>query len=166
MFCPKCGTGGQRVDAYCKRCGEWLPDMSGFARRALWGQGIEPEQKIKTMLIWQSLSAALALFSALALFVRGSDAGGAKSIVYIVAGICLVITVMQLDNFFVSLRMRQNFKRSRSDAERAIEPLAEVNASLFNSPDATAELAATRGAGEATTQRLETEDARLSEQGK
>lgn len=156
MFCSKCGTGGQKADAYCKRCGEWLPDMPGFARRALWGQGIRPEQRIKSMLIWQAVSTVLALFSAIALLANGSNAGDAKKLVYIVSSICFVIAAVQVDNFFVGMRMRQTFKRSRSDAEHAIEPQAESGASLIKPPD-TEELIGTRGAREATTRRLERE---------
>ena len=156
MFCPKCGADGQKADAYCKRCGEWLPDMPGFARRALWGQGIKPEQRIKTMLIWQAVSTVLALFSGIALLMYGRDAGNAKKLVYIVSSICLVIAAIQVDNFFVGLRMRRTFRRSRADAEHAIEPQAQSGASLVKPPDA-AELTGTRGAREVTTRRLEAE---------
>ena len=156
MFCPKCGADGQKADAYCKRCGEWMPDMSGFARRALWGQGIKPEQRIKTMLIWQAVSTVLALFSAIALLANGRNAGTAKKLVYIVSSICFVIAAVQVDNFFVGLRMRRTFKRSRADEEHAIEPQAESSASIIKSSDA-ADLTVTQGAREATTRRLETE---------
>lgn len=162
MFCPQCGTDGQKADAYCKRCGEWLPDMPGFARRALWGQGIKPEQRIKTMLIWQAVSTVLALFSAIALLANGWNAGNAKKLVYIVSSICFVIAAVQVDNFFVGLRMRQTFKRSRSDAEHAIGPVVESGASLIKSPD-TAEFTGTPGAREATTRRLDAKRTSVTE---
>ncbi|MBD0327523.1 MAG: hypothetical protein ICV68_13890 [Pyrinomonadaceae bacterium] len=165
MFCPQCGADDQKVDAYCKRCGVWLPDMPGVVRRALWGQGIKPEQKIKMMLIWQALSFFLALSSAIALFASGSSTGNSKKLVYTVAWMCLSIAGLQLDSFFVALRMRQNFKHSRSDAERAIKPLAESDASLENSSD-TAELADARGAREVTTRRLETKQIGIPERDK
>lgn len=161
MFCPKCGADGQKADAYCKRCGEWLPDMPGIIRRALWGQGIKPEQRIKTMLIWQAISTVLALFSAIALLAHGSNAGDAKKLVYIVSSICFVIAAIQVDNFFVGLRMRQTFKRSRSDADRAMEPSAESGAPSFKSPGA-AGITSARGAVEATTRRLNAERTRAT----
>jgi hypothetical protein len=162
MFCPKCGADGQKADAYCKRCGEWLPDMPGIIRRALWGQGIKPEQRIKTMLIWQALSTVLALFSAIALLANGWKAGDAKKLVYIVSSICFVIAAIQVDNFFVSLRMRQTFKRSRSDADRAMGPSAEPGARPFKLPGAE-EITSARGTVEDTTRRLNAERTRATE---
>ena len=26
IFCARCGAPGQKVEAYCRSCGEWLPD--------------------------------------------------------------------------------------------------------------------------------------------
>ena len=155
MFCPQCGADGQKAGAYCKRCGDWLPDMPGIIQRALWGQGIKPEQKIRIMLVRVAVSAALALFSAVALFVVGLDVGNAKTLVYIVAGICLIIFAVQLDGFFVGLRMKRDFKRSRVDSERIIDPRPQPNESPFESPDVT-QLTGARGANEATTRRLDT----------
>ena len=105
------------------------------------------------MLIWQAVSTALALFSAIALLANGSNAGNAKKLVYIVSSFCFVIAAIQVDNFFVGLRMRQTFKRSRSDAEQAIEPQAESGTSLSKPPD-TEEFI---GARDVTTRRLERE---------
>jgi hypothetical protein len=157
MFCPKCGADGQMADAYCKRCGEWLPDMPGIIRRALWGQGIKPEQRIKTMLIWQAVSTALALFSGVILLANGANAGGARRIVYIVSSICFVIAAIQVDNLFVGLRMRQTFKRSRSDVDSAMRSPAESGARLFKSRDAAELSAGAQVAREATTRSLDTE---------
>jgi hypothetical protein len=156
MFCPQCGAEGQRADAYCKRCGAWLPDMPGIIRRALWGQGIKPEQKIKMMLTWQALSILLALCSAITLLASGSSGGGSKMLVYVVACMCLAIAGLQLDSFFVTLRMRQNLRLSRMDAERAVEPSAASGAPADKSYDVS-------GAGESTTRRLDTERTRLSQ---
>ncbi len=47
VFCPKCGIEGQQANAYCKRCGEWLPDMTGKQSRIDVIGGKTPEQKLK-----------------------------------------------------------------------------------------------------------------------
>ena len=26
IFCARCGAAGQKVESYCRSCGEWLPD--------------------------------------------------------------------------------------------------------------------------------------------
>ena len=28
MYCPQYGAGNQNAKAYCKSCGEWLPDIT------------------------------------------------------------------------------------------------------------------------------------------
>jgi hypothetical protein len=117
MFCPACGADGQRPDAYCKRCGGWLPDTVGLARRALWGQGTTPEQKVNTMLVRDGVSAILALFSAIALYLSLPDS--ANWVVKIIIGVSLLIAGIQLDSFMIGFRLRQDFKRIHSDAGTA-----------------------------------------------
>ena len=42
MFCPKCGSGGQRAESYCKRCGEWLPEADALGLKPS-DQEIQPD---------------------------------------------------------------------------------------------------------------------------
>lgn len=119
MFCPKCGAGEQHADAYCKRCGEWLPEHVGIARRALWGEGIAPEKKLKSVLVRQTLSALLALASAIVLFMTGANLDNASSRLKVVALLCLLVAGMQLDGFFLTLRIYRNLRHNRVDADRS-----------------------------------------------
>ena len=65
MYCSTCGTDSQSVNAYCKRCGEWLPDIKG--RRGMAFGGETPQQNLFNGLFMSALSTAAALFSAIAL---------------------------------------------------------------------------------------------------
>jgi hypothetical protein len=151
VFCPSCGAEGQSADSYCKRCGDWLPERVGFIRRALWGQGTTPEQKIGTMLIRDAVTAALALSSAIALYLSSAD-GGASLIVKIIIGVSLLIAVAQIDSFMVGFRLRQTLKQIRSDATLATRSPAELESSAhFN----TAQLDSAKTAREDTTKPLE-----------
>ena len=64
MFCPNCGAADQSPNAYCKRCGEWLADKRSFGGRG----ASKPEQRMTSMIVFNGLSAVLALFSAIALY--------------------------------------------------------------------------------------------------
>lgn len=121
MFCPNCGADEQHTDAYCKRCGEWLPEASGIVRRALWGESITPERRLKAILVRQGLSAVLAFASTIILLTCVSSAGGSSTLVKVIAALCGLIGAMQADGFFVALRLRQSLKRNRDRADRAAQ---------------------------------------------
>jgi hypothetical protein len=67
MFCPICGADSQRPKAYCRRCGEWLPDIKGRTGIAFGGE--TPQQNVFTGLFINALSTLAALFSAIALYI-------------------------------------------------------------------------------------------------
>ena len=117
MFCPKCGAAEQSAKAYCKRCGEWLPEMGARTGRGFGGE--TPEQNIFTTLFFSALSSLAALFSAVALYATHTDGG--KWSVYFAAGVCLCIAAWQASSFAVGLKLRRRYKRGRSEAARADE---------------------------------------------
>jgi uncharacterized membrane protein YvbJ len=69
MFCPSCGADGQAANAFCKRCGDWLPE---FKRRSSAFGGETPQQNVFMGLFMSALSAVVALFSAIALSPQSS----------------------------------------------------------------------------------------------
>ena len=86
MFCPSCGADSQTANAYCKRCGAWLPE---FKHRSSAFGGETPQQNIFTGMFMSALSAIVALFSAIALYATylGSDA---KWSIYLAAAFCFM----------------------------------------------------------------------------
>jgi uncharacterized membrane protein YvbJ len=48
MFCPKCGADDQGAESYCKRCGEWLPDLDAIRRPGLFRKRTREEKIRKT----------------------------------------------------------------------------------------------------------------------
>ncbi len=119
MFCPACGAEGQRADAYCTRCGEWLPNIRSLARRR--GRGSStPEERITKMLVFSALSVAFGLFSAIALYATYLGSGDSKWSVYLAAAFCLVIAIYQAVNFFYALELRQRMKRGRNQSGREV----------------------------------------------
>ena len=115
MFCPGCGAESPSAEVYCKRCGEWLPDIK--SQRVKWG-GETPEQHLKVMLFLNGFSAVSALFSAIVLYAtylgRG---GGMNGAVALTAALCVSISAWQISAFVIGLKLRRRLKRGRGDKE-------------------------------------------------
>src|SRR5262245_29274387 len=109
MFCPMCGADSQSPKAYCRRCGEWLPDIRGRGGIAFGGE--TPQQNVFTGLFINALSAFAALFSAIALYVTYLGSGEAKWSIYVAAAACLCIAGWQASSFIVGFKLRQRLKR-------------------------------------------------------
>jgi len=116
MFCPACGAADQSPNAYCKRCGEWLADKKSFGGRG----ASKPEQRITSMIVFNGLSALLALFSAIALYATYLNTPEAKWSVYAAGACCFVIAIHQMISMGFALELKVRLKRGQSDAGRAI----------------------------------------------
>ena len=112
MYCPKCGASKQTPKAYCKSCGEWLPELNTKTRHTFGGE--TPQQIVTTNLFMSAISTLAALFSGLALYITYLPSGDAKWSVYIAAAFCLYIAGWQGSSFFITLRLRQRLKQSRT----------------------------------------------------
>lgn len=114
MFCPGCGADGQTATAYCKRCGDWLPE---FKRRSNAFGGDTPQQNVFTGLFMSALSAVVALFSAIALYATYLGTDEAKWSIYVAAAFCLCIAGWQVSSFVVGLKLRRRRNRARAGLE-------------------------------------------------
>jgi hypothetical protein len=111
MFCPACGAADQSPNAYCKRCGEWLTDKRSFGGRG----ASKPEQRITSMIVFNGLSALLALFSAIALYATYLNTPEAKWSVYVAGACCFVIAIHQMISMGFALELKLRLKRGQSD---------------------------------------------------
>jgi hypothetical protein len=110
IYCPACGADNQSAEAYCKRCGEWLPDIE--SRTASFG-GETPQQNLFTSLFMSAVSTIAALVSAIALYATYLGSGEAKWSVYVAAAFCLCIAGWQGSSFAVTMKLRRRLKKSR-----------------------------------------------------
>ena len=117
MFCPACGVADQSLNAYCKRCGEWLADKKSFGVRS----ASKPEQRITTMIVFNGLSGLLALFSAIALYATYLNTPEAKWSVYAAGACCGVITIHQFISCAFALELKLRLKRTHTDVKKSIE---------------------------------------------
>ena len=111
MYCPNCGANDQTAKAYCKRCGEWLPEFKRRSSTAFGGE--TPQQNVFTNLFLSALSAVVAFFSAIALYATYLGTDAAKWSIYLAAGFCLCIAGWQASSFVVGLKLRNRLNRAR-----------------------------------------------------
>jgi hypothetical protein len=135
MFCPNCGAADQIANAFCKRCGDWLPDIKRRTGRAF--GGVTPQQNIVTSLFMSALSALAALFSAIALYATYLGKGDAKWSVYLAAAFCLCIAGWQASSFVVALKLRQRLKKARESTDSISELRAQQARSGLDAGSAT-----------------------------
>ena len=117
MFCPKCGNADQQPESYCRNCGEFLVDhsSSSYLLNKILG-GSTPATQINVNLALNLLS----IFTCFLLlgFLNGHyDALNARtgeqppSVIYLVYGFLVVISVWQMLSFVVGARLRSKLGR-------------------------------------------------------
>ncbi len=132
MFCPKCGKGEQNKKAYCRNCGEFLPDFDkinnlGFTAKT-------PEENIKTSLYLSVFSSLISFIMAILLIVIHFGKESTHPIVYLSAAFFIVIGIWQIVNVSNGLHLKKQFSKRKENAETV-----ELN-EKFISPAKTAEL--------------------------
>jgi hypothetical protein len=111
MFCPKCGADAQTAESYCKRCGEWLPDIDGLTRPRIFRKRTR-EEKIRKMRLLEAVSAGLSLTAAVIIF--GVLSGRTDGHLLFLSFICCLITALyQIVNFYLGHKLHQRPNQSR-----------------------------------------------------
>lgn len=133
MYCHKCGAANQSAKAYCKSCGEWLPNLNAKTRHTFGGE--TPQQIVSTNLFMSAISTLAALFSGLALYITYLGTDDAKWSVYIAGAFCLCIAGWQASSFFATLRLRQRLKHGREATPSPAELSERKTAPALNAGD-------------------------------
>ena len=150
MFCPNCGAADQSPNAYCKRCGEWLADKKSFGGRG----ASKPEQRMTSMIVFNGLSALLALFSAIALYATYLDTPEAKWSVYVAGACCFVIAIHQMISMGFALELKLRLKRGHIEAGQTVVPEAANSIPALGNGETT-QFVDARSVTENTTELLE-----------
>ncbi len=133
IFCSRCGAEGQRTNTYCKRCGEWLQDLSGRPSRIDVIGGQTPELKAKGLANNSIVSVVLALFAGVAVLIS-LDSTDSPFFVFVPLA-CVIVAALQMINFVVSRKMRNDLQRGRQTAipgPHANNQLTEVKPEDFS----------------------------------
>lgn len=135
MFCPKCGADGQTAESYCKRCGEWLPDIDGFAHPKLFRK-LSRDQKIAKMRVLEMVSAGLSVTAAavvLSVLAGGND----LQILFLALICCVLVAIYQIVNFYLGHKVQRKIEHSRTEGTDEIEALAEKRIEVLGSAEET-----------------------------
>lgn len=132
MFCPKCGAADQSAESYCKRCGDWLPDVTALTQPGLFRKRTR-EEKIRKMRVLEVVSAGLSLTAAAIIFAVLFGSSDVQ-LLFLAFLCCLFVTVYQLVNFYLGQNLHQKINQSRLTETRA----TENRVGALNSGEATA----------------------------
>ena len=152
MFCPKCGADDQSAESYCKRCGEWLPDLDALARPRLFRKSTR-EQKIRKMRILEAISAGLSLTSA-AIIISVLAGGGETQLLILAVFCCFIVAAYQVVNFYLGHKLQQRVEQSRAEGTGEIKSGAAESVRALETGDATPFVGG-RSVVEGTTKLLE-----------
>ena len=139
MFCPSCGKPDQKENAYCRQCGEFLPDFSQKNKLAFGGS--TPEDQIRINLVLNLMSATVSYILAIILLVTyGWFSPQAPLIIYIVVAFLFAIGSWQVSTYTIGLKLKKHFNKGKA-AETAPEPDKQFQAAetreLLNEADPT-----------------------------
>jgi hypothetical protein len=152
MFCPKCGADAQSAESYCKRCGEWLPDIDALARPGLFRKSTR-EQKIRKMRILEAISAGLSLTSA-AIIISVLRGVADTQLLILAVFSCLIVAAYQVVNFYLGHKLQQRVDQSRAGGAGEIKVGAEESVRALSTGEATPFVGG-RSVVEGTTKLLE-----------
>lgn len=134
MYCPKCGADAQSAESYCKRCGEWLPDIDALVSPGLFRMPTR-EDKIRKMRVLEAVSAGLSLISA-AIIISILAGGGDTQLLFLATFCCLLVAAYQVVNFYLGYKLQQRVDQSRAGTD-VIGAEAEKGVRVLRSGDAT-----------------------------
>jgi ribosomal protein S27AE len=120
MFCPRCGSGDQEPESYCRNCGEFLLDHTGrsFLLNKLLG-GSAPTTQIYVNLALDLIT----IFTSFLLigFLNGyydaleeRTGEGTPNVIYLVYAFLVVISFWQFLSLIVGVRLKTKLGRKRA----------------------------------------------------
>lgn len=115
MFCPNCGKDDQQKNAYCRSCGEFLPDFDNIRKRGFTSK--TPEENIKTSLVLNFLSSIVSIVMAILLYALHLGKEDVNPIIYASAALFIVIGIWQMIDFVTILRLKKHFQKRKETGE-------------------------------------------------
>ncbi len=128
IFCPKCGTPDQSIDAFCRRCGTFLPDPFRAEKKTS-----PPEENIKVNTVLSMMTVIVCFALAIVLYAVLGFRPGTHPLIYVTAGLLIAMGAWHIQTFIRVRRLKKQWKERRPSAD-AVEDAAKVSP-LLAEPD-------------------------------
>ena len=119
MYCPKCGKPDQTPDAFCRQCGNYLPDFDQLKKKE-----ISPEEHLKANSFLNLLTAVVSLALAVTLYVIFLGRADTHWIIYLTAGFLTAICAWQVQTFWRTQLLKKHFRRQKELRKEVPAPAA------------------------------------------
>jgi hypothetical protein len=132
MFCPKCGNPDQQPEAYCRKCGIFLPDLDKRVKKDT------PQEHVKVNLVLSSMTIAVSFILAILLYAMLAFRESTHPLIYVTAGLLIAMGIWHIQTLYRTLQLRKHFRNKRFEAE-GVELPASVEGvptgKFLNEPD-------------------------------
>jgi hypothetical protein len=148
MLCPECGAAEQNVDAYCKRCGKYLPDTS--LRGRLLG-GYNPEKTARSIAGFSILVAFICVI--ISFLILSAEETGNKTYLKFAFVLCWAVIGYLITLSLVCLRLLRRMKSAQAKQEKA-ESIASKRSAILSAVAKAVGFPGVGDRGEAATEPL------------
>ena len=133
IFCARCGAAGQKVESYCRSCGEWLPNPSVAWHPPGRLRGLSPERKRRRIQTLQLLSALAAL--AAAVNTLAVHFGLHEDMLVVTILLCFVVVTWQAVAFFIGRSIQGMRSQGSAEGEPALPSAQGAARSALSAAD-------------------------------
>jgi hypothetical protein len=121
------------VEAYCKRCGEWLPDIDALSRPGLLRK-LTREEKIRKMRLLEMISAGLSLIS-VAVILTVLAGQNDKQFLFLAVICCSLVAIYQMVNFYLGYKLKPKTTENRAEKANPIDAKTTGDARMLGEAD-------------------------------
>jgi hypothetical protein len=112
MYCFKCGEGAQNAEAYCRRCGTFMPDPDKVVKRET-----PPEQHLKANIVLSMMTILVSFVLAGLLYTFFFGRDNTHPVIYLTAGFLSAIGFWNIQTFVRNLKLRKQIVESKRNSQ-------------------------------------------------
>lgn len=154
MFCPNCGSAEQIANSYCRKCGEFLPDLKKNLKGSFGGE--TPQENVRAISSLSLIASVVSLLVAIWMYATNHSV---PFVLHLAAAVLLCNAFWNLSNYYIvrKLAARLNLKRNESIEQPQVLPENKADSPQMQLPEAdTNEFITPNSITENTTRKLKT----------